>query len=372
MTEDRIKIAYLIDSMQIGGTENQLAEMVKRLDRSCFEPIIICIRESNPEVVQGLRCEVKEIPLGSFKSIRAITATIELIRLLKKRKIDIVQTFFIDSTVFGVIGAKLAGIDKIISSRRDLGFWQDRRSLRALGLVNRRVDRFWVNSKAVAQHLERMEQVPWQKIDVIYNGIALESFDRSHGADREKGGGANGDSGPIVGIVANLNRQVKRVDLFIRAAALVRQRCGSARFWIVGDGHLRPELEALGREVGLGCCLKFFGLRSNVEQIARNFDVGVLCSDSEGFSNSILEYFALGLPVVATNVGGNSEIIVDGEDGWLVGRGDHEALASSILELLHNRQLRKNMGENGRRKVALSFAWPAKIDEIQEYYRLLM
>lgn len=372
MKKNIVRIAYLIDSLRIGGTEKQLAEIVKRLDPDRFEPVIICIRESNTEFIRDIQCEIKEIQFRSFKSFKAVMALFKLIHFLRSRRIDIVQTFFVDATLFGVIGAKLAGVRKIISSRRDLAFWHSRGTLNAFGFVNRWVDRFWVNSSAVGRHLERLEKVPDSRIDVMYNGIDLDAFQRQDGNGGDEGGGPAATVNHVVGIVANLNREVKRVDLFIRAAALVGRRFTSVRFWIVGEGHLRESFEALGLELGLEDRLRFFGSRSDVAAIARDFSVGVICSDSEGFSNSILEYFALGVPVVATDVGGNPEIIRHGVDGYLVGKGDHEMLANRINELVGDDQLRTDMGRRGWEKVSQQFAWPSRIEEIQRYYRSLM
>jgi glycosyltransferase involved in cell wall biosynthesis len=306
---------------------------------------------------------VAKIPFGSFRSVRAVRAMGELVRFLRRRRIDIVQTFFIDATIFGVIAAKLAGVRRIISSRRDLAFWSSRQTRLAFGLVNGRVHRFWANSEAVARHLEAGEGIHRERIDVIYNGIDLEAFDRD-GAD-------SGGPGSVVGIVANLNREVKRVDLFIRAAALAGERFPAARFRIVGDGHLRPGLEKLGRDLGLEPRLEFLGLRSDVPRVAREFDVGVICSDSEGFSNSIIEYLAMGIPVVATAVGGNPEIVEDGVVGRLVPPGDHRALAAAIADLLGDRRLLEAMGDRGKRKIEKEFAWQNRIGEIENYYRSL-
>lgn len=368
MARERIRIAYLIDSLRIGGTEKQLTDLVNRLDRKRFDPVIICIRESDADFLRNVHCEIREILIGSFKSYRFVAAVLQLIRFLRKRRIHIVQTFFIDASVFGVIGAKLAGVDRIISCRRDLGFWYDKRLLRVFSLVNRWVDCFWVNSEAVAQQLKLHERVSQRRIDVIYNGVDLELFDRVRRNRGSEGTTTEGETGPVVGIVANLNRQVKRVDVFIRAVASVAERCPRARFQIVGDGSLRPGLEALAMEVGVAERLVFLGSRTDVARILADFSVGVICSDSEGFSNSIIEYFAMGIPVVATDVGGNRELVDVDIDGFLVAKGDHQALAGKIAQLLKNDDRRIEMGTNGRRKVQQQYAWPVKIQAIEAYY----
>lgn len=360
-----IRIAYFIDSLRIGGTEKQLVEMVQRLDRRCFEPLIVCIRPSDPLFEAGAGAEVLEVPVPRLVSAGALQALFGLARMLRRRRVDVVQTYFIDATLVGVIAAKLARVPRVIASRRDLGFWQNRRTRRALGIVNRWVDRFWVNSRSVGRHVQRLEGIDGERIDVIPNGIDTTLF------QRPRPGPAAGGGGPVVGIVANLNRPVKRVDLFIRAAALVAARMPSARFRIVGEGGLRPELESLARDLGLEARLSFLGSRSDVASVAGAFDVGVLCSDSEGFSNSILEYHALGVPVVATDVGGNPEIVENGVDGFLVPPGDHEALARRLETLLADSSLREGMGRRGVEKIARHYAWPARIDEIEEYYQSL-
>lgn len=363
MTGKRTRIAYLIDSLRIGGTENQLTDMVNRLDRDRFEPLIICIRASDEAYRQRVHCEVVTVRLDSFRSAAFPAALLRLVRLLRRRRIDIVQTYFIDSSIFGVLGARLARVSRVVSCRRDLGFYYSPGILRAFALVNRWVHRFQVNSEAVARRLEACEKVRRERIDVLHNGIDIEAFRR---------GAVSGDGEPAVLIVANLNRQVKRVDVFVRAAALAAKRCPAARFRIVGDGALRPGLEALAADLGVAGRISFLGSRDDVPALLSRAAVGVISSDSEGFSNSVIEYFAMGVPVVATDVGGNRELVAEGVNGFLVPPGDHRAMAGRIADLLADERRRGEMGAHGRREVEHRFAWPVKMREIEEYYTALL
>jgi len=175
-----------------------------------------------------------------------------------------------------------------------------------------------------------------------------------------------------VGISANFTRQVKRVDVFIRAAALVLKEIPHVRFCIAGEGNLRDELVGLSRELGISGNVMFLGALTDVHDVLKGWDIGVLSSDSEGMSNSILEYMASGIPVVATAVGGNRELVEEGVNGFLVARGDHVSMAARICELLEDRDLRKRMGDQGRRIVSEKYDWEIVKGEYESFYLRLL
>jgi len=369
---EKVQITYIIDELQIGGTEKQLIATINKLDRTKFQPYLVFLRESDFNLLRLVDCPKIKISLYSFKSWKAVVALIKLVNFLRKQRIDIVQTFFIDSTLFGVVAAKLAGVQYVISSRRDLGFWSNKIISQGLRAVNPFISRFLVNSLAVKNYLIKYEKIPASKIDVIYNGIDLAKyFKNPFQISRNKLFPQIGLDSTIVGIVANLNRKVKRVDLFIKAAAIVSKNWKNVYFVIIGDGYLRPSLEIIAKNLNIFDKVVFMGIKKNVFSYIKHFDIGVISSDSEGFSNTILEYMAAGIPTIATDVGGNNEIIEDGVNGFLVPKNNAEMMADRILMLLKNEKLRKKMGKKAKQKVKL-FSWDLKIKEIQNYYLSLV
>jgi glycosyltransferase involved in cell wall biosynthesis len=170
--------------------------------------------------------------------------------------------------------------------------------------------------------------------------------------------------------VATLDRPVKRIDLFLEAARFVQQRRPGTRFLVVGDGQMRPELESLAGRLGLRDVL-FSGATADVGRYLAEMDVGVMCSDSEGFANAILEYMAAGVATVARDVGGNGELLTDGETGRLVGGADPEAIADAVTQLLADPELRGAMARNARDAALTRFSMNACLRLHQQYYEKL-
>lgn len=376
--KNRITIVFIIDFLATregvtGGTERQLIETISNLPRSKFNPILVCLQEfQQVPLWNNLNCEKHILHVYSLLSFKGIKSFFSFVRFLKRRRVDIVQTFFFDSALFGVMAAKIAGIRSIISCRRDMGFWYDKRILLKLSLINRFTKKLLVNSAAIKNNVLRYEKVSEVKVDVIYNGISLKTFEAIAPIEinREFCVGFKEDS--VVGIVANFNRDVKRVDLFIKAAAEVIKKFKRVNFLIIGGGKQEKALKSLTRKLGIEQSVFFAGKKDNAVSYIKNFDIGVLTSDSEGFSNVIMEYMAAGIPVVATNVGGNNELVQHGETGLLVAKGDHIAIAKAICLLIEHHNLRYKMGKCGFNAIQEKFSWSKKIIEIQNYYQTLV
>lgn len=364
----KIRIAYIIDELNIGGTEKQLVSTIELINKDQFEVLLVCLRSSEYFSQIDLQCKKMILNLSSLISIKGLSRFFSLLVYLRKHRIDIVQTFFFDANIFGVLAAKLAGVPRIISCRRDMGFWYTPRLLFFLKGVNKLVCRFLVNSYAIKENIIKYEFIPEHKIDVIHNGIYLEPFQKKFDTDiiKEKIGLSQSES--VVGIVANLNRKVKRVDLFLEAAQQVLKKNKSVSFVIIGDGCLRSGLEELSRRLGLQDKIFFIGQKEDVCPYLSVFDIGVICSDSEGFSNSILEYAAAGIPVVATDTGGTRELLKKQNLGCLVPVGDYQGIADAILEFLRDKPRMARISINARNIVRQEYSWEAKIKEIEKYY----
>ena len=366
--DKKINILYIIDELNIGGTEKQLLTTIESLDRDRFAPHLVCLRKSQFYTCCNIDCPKQVLDVTSLFSLNGLRKLSHLVLYLKKNKIDIVQTYFFDSNLFGVIAARIACVSKIISCRRDMGFWYSSRLLRVLRWLNIFVDRFLVNSIAIKENIVRAESIPERKIDVIYNGIFLEHFEnKRNDADkiREKYSIQKGDF--VVGIVANLNRPVKRVDIFLRAAAGVLEKKENVSFVIVGGGDLEESLESLASSLGIRGKVIFTGPQKDILPFLSIFDLGVLASDSEGFSNSILEYMATGLPVVCTDTGGNRELVENEKNGFLIPVSAHEKMADRILDVLGDRGIQLKMREKNLKKIQ-RFSWDSIIRLTQKYY----
>jgi len=376
MSNNTIRIVYLIDRMGIGGTENQILDTIEQFkSKDNFEIILICLRESKYYSTKHsdiqIPCESHILGVHSLASFNSIIKLIKFIFFLRRRKINIVQPYFIDSTLFGIIAAKLARVKKIISCRRDLGFSYTTKTLRALKISNLFVEHFLVNCEAVKREISKLEGIKANKISVIYNGIDMRLV--THIADiKLKNNLKILPDEYIIGIVANLNREVKRVDVAIKAMSIVFQELKNVKFIIIGDGYLKENLKDLSAQLNIEKQIIFTGRLNDVYPYVSMFDIGVLSSDSEGFSNSIIEYMAFGKPVIATDAGGNGEIIKNGMNGYLVPSGDFESMAKLIIDLLKDSKKRIEMGLNAVSFVRKQYSWSNKINEIEDYYYRIM
>ncbi len=355
--------------MGVGGTENQLAKLINNLDKKRFKTYLVCLKHSDNFEGLPLDSEKITLNLNSFKSPRFILKLIKFRSFLRREQIDIVQSYFLDANIFAILSARLAGVKKIISCRRDMGFWYNRKNLFILRVLSGCVDRFLVNSIAIKKNISRAEKIPLDKIDVIYNGIQLDCYRAGTDAKERLRKELNIPADHIVvGCIANLNRKVKRVDRFIRAASLVSRSAKKVSFLIIGDGYLRDELTRLADELNIGDKTVFTGLRNDIPALLRTIDIGVLTSDSEGISNSILEYMAAGLPAVVTDVGGNPELIEDNHEGFLVPPERIEAIADSVLKLVNDQKLRQTFGRNGMQKAYSEFSLENMVQKTENYY----
>ena len=370
----KIKITFIIDAINsVAGTEKQLLQTIQQLDKQQFDITLICLRkpsatfQPNPELF-----EYKELNIDRLLSWKALFKLLETVSFLRRKRVDIVQTFFFDGNIFGIFAAKLAGVKHIISCRRDMGFWYTPMILIILRIMNNLVDRFLVNSYAIKKNISRYERIPCEKIDVIYNGIGIEPYKKKYNTSIIKKELNIDEKSVVIGIVANLNRRVKRVDLFIKAAQKALLKNNGLYFIIIGDGFLRKELEQLAIKLNIDGKVMFTGLKADVIPYLSFFNIGVISSDSEGFSNSIIEYAASGIPVIATDTGGNREIIQKGEFGELVPINDPDKMSESIIKFANNQELVERMSRKAKKFVRNSLDWRFKIMEIERYYSNLL
>lgn len=371
--ESKIKIAYIIDAINsVAGTEKQLLQLLQCINKEIFEVKLICLRKpSSIFKADRNNFEYIELDIKRILSIKSILGIWRLFRYLRRKEIDIIQTFFFDATIIGVLTARMAGVKRIISSRRDLGFWYTPNLIRVLKVINKMTLRILANSYAVKQHTIKYEKVESRKIDVIRNGIDLNQFEGTLPKKNFRKFYNIPADDFIVGIVANLNRQVKRIDVFINMALEVLKVMPNVSFQIVGNGHLRKKLEKFAKKNDSLNKIMFLGKKEGIYSIIKNWDIGVLSSDSEGFSNSIIEYMSVGLPVVATDVGGNKEIIRADINGILVPPGDYRSMAKKVCSILKNSLKRSRMSANAKKLIEQEYAWNVKIAEIEQYYMRL-
>lgn len=367
------RVLQLIGNLQAAGSERQAAQLAQLLHESAhYEMFVACMDARGSLGDELAAAGFHHIPAfrpTSFYSYRMIVQLLRFARFLRAHKIDIVQTHDFYTNVFGMLGAWLARVPVRIAARRETAGWRTPAQL----FVERRVYQLAhvivANAEAVRTQL-LSEGVPGRKIVTIYNGLqpARVSARQSPNEVCRTLQLPAPDRCRFVTIVANLLHPVKDHPTFLRAARRVRQAVPEARFVLAGEGDLKGRMCALAQELGLAADTFFLGRCERVAELLSVSDVCVLSSRAEGFSNAILEYMGAGRPVVATNVGGAREAVVDGETGYLVAPGDDETMAARIIELLRDPARARAMGRAGQQIVTQRFSIAAQLAETEQLY----
>jgi len=374
----RLSVLHLVGSFHTGGSERQAVQLVRLLKASGRHEVhLACLDGSGVLRKDVERLGLTEIPeyrLTSFYDANMIRQLRRFAAMLRERRVDVVQTHDFYSNVFGMIGAALARVPVRIAARRETKGWRSTAQKRVERMAYRLAHAIVANAEAVKTQLVS-EGVAANKIEVVYNGLDLERM-RPASAAREEllasfGLPVESDL-RFVTIVANLRHAVKDHPTFLRAASRVRQRCPQARFVLAGEGELTAAIEQLAVELGIGEQTFFIGRTERVADLLAASDVCVLSSQAEGFSNSILEYMAAGLPVVATDAGGNRELIVDGRTGFLVRERTPGAFAAPILQLLRDGVMRSAFGRAGLERCQEMFEMSVAVQNTQQYYEQLI
>ncbi|MBK7189436.1 MAG: glycosyltransferase [bacterium] len=366
-------IAYIIDTMSCdtAGTQKQLLETIRRLDRDRFVPHLICLWESPWMRSGAIPCPVHVLGYRGFLK-RTFPATVrDLGRLLDTLDIHLLHAYFDEAIFVGWMGARLARRRPVLlSSRRDMGLgvanqpWYHRMFPHALRIVNRDFAAIIANSEQIKLYAAKRERTPLSKYVVLPNGVELP-------APVKRPPAAVSDVARI-GIVASLT-PVKRHDVLLDAWARLEKATapGRTELVLIGDGPERHRLEAQAAELGIAPRVQFVGAVTDVGHRLDALDIGVLCSDREGLSNAILEYMAHGLPVVATAVGGTPELIGP-ENGLLVPPSDPAALASALRQLVDDPVRRRAMGDAAASRIRATFSWERSIADLMAWYDSLV
>lgn len=371
----RIKILYLVDTITsiAAGSEGQLAQLINHLDREKFEPHLVALTPTNFLSNRYFSCPIAVLNLPAVFSMTTPGRINRLADYIRDNQIHIVQTLFPGACVVGPMAARRAGCRLVLSSRRDTGYGHTIKTLLAFRYANRYVTRFLANSEYIVEMISKREKVSKERFTVIYNGLDPKRFEvrEKQVADARREMGVD-DNNRVVGIVAN-PRPVKDIPTFIKACSQVSRTHPETRFVIIGGGD-QATIEELGRlavSLGLSGKIVFTGPISNPIAYVRNFDIGCLSSLSEGLSNTLLEYGALGIPAVATRVGGNPEVIRQGKTGYLVSPEAPEELAEKINQLLDNDSLREKIGKQACENVWKKFNVALSVKLHQSLYTKL-
>ena len=351
----------------LGGGERIILRMARLLPQYGFRvSILTFLMDPESPVFQEVpACPLYVLPLRRTYDFNALCSANVLRKFLKKQNIKIVQTFFESSDLWAGMVVKTFSSAKLIWSRRDMGILRSPKHQIAYRLFARLPDHIFAVSEQVRRHCIEVDRIEPARVETIHNGIAISSREAPHPSLH---------GSPRVTTVGNI-RRVKGHDVFIRAAAMVLKHCPDASFSIAGS-ILEPdyfqELEALIEELDISQQFRLTGPTTRVAVHLQSNDIFVLPSRSEGFSNAIIEAMSESLPVIATDVGGNSEAVVNKLSGFIVAADDVVALADAITILCLDPKLARDMGKVGRQIVEDRFSEEAMMRRIQSAYVALL
>lgn len=375
-TEPR-HILYMVDTFfgGFGGAEGALLRTVRSLPKDRYRASVVTFKVGPDLDKYGMfDCPFHVFPLDRTYDWAAAKTAWRLNRLIREQNVSLVHTFFETSDLWGGLIAKLSGVPKLISSRRDMGILRLPKHSRFYRWMAPHYDQVHTVSDEVRNFMIKADGLDPAKVMTVYNGIDLERIDAAPVPPDIWASLGAGHAKQLVVTVCNV-RRVKGLETLLRAAARVAREIPGAVFAIIGNvnepEYLR-EIEALRDSLGVHDNVVFPGRRFDVFSILKSANIFCLPSLSEGLSNALLEATAAGLPAVATRVGGNPEVIIEGKTGYVVESGDDAAMADRLLSLLRNPAQASQMGEIGRSVIRSKFTTQTMTDRVVSLYDSLL
>lgn len=358
-------VLFLSTSSGPGGAERVINNLAASLDPKRYRPVLCLFRSGwlqERSESRGIRTFI--IPTHGIADWRW---AFQFRRLLRQERVDLIHAHEFDANVQGAFVAAMSRIPLVATVHGKHYFWEKLRRRLAYRWVSRRATMVAVSEDLKNFIVEKVGVCP-ERITVLYNGVDVShppttQFDVD--ACRREFGLPEKDQ--IVGVVGNLY-PVKGHQYLIEGIPAVLKKCPDTSFIFAGRGQLEMELKDQVHRLGLSERVRFLGLRQDIPTILAMLDVFVLPSLSEGLSMAILEAMMAKKPVIATRVGGNPEIVLDGETGFLVPPKDSQALAESLATLLLNRDQATQFAERGKRRAEGLFSLQTMVHAYQSLY----
>jgi glycosyltransferase involved in cell wall biosynthesis len=361
-----IPILLMVRELNLGGSERQMAETAKGLDRARFDPRVGCFR---PAGLRGDELRAAGVPIVHFPvpSLASVKGAISIAGYIREQGVRLVHTFDTPANLYGVPAARLAGSAIVVSSQRvHRGLWPSIQR-HALRITDHLVDGIVVNCEYMRRHLHDEEKAPAGLIHLCYNGIDTRAFQPARGHWPEALRGAP----LVVGVVCGL-RPEKGLGTLLDAFAAVRPLAPGMKLAIVGSGSCLTELQGRAGAHGVLADCVFEPATQRVPEWLNAIDIFVLPSLSEALSNSLMEAMACGCCVAASRVGGNPELIAHGETGMLFEPRDTEGLAELLRQLICAPAFRDDLARNAARVIRSRFSREEAAQRMGEIYTTLL
>ncbi len=378
------QLRYIIGSLNVGGAERHLVQILPALVKKGWAIEVLTLTEKGalaPVLEKaGVRIRTTYKPVWLHKLPRLLQRIVKLLLALhflylnfKNDRKTITHFFLPESYILGMTAAFFSYLTAPkIMSRRSLNYYQKKYFgiAQVEKFLHKKCCKILGNSKAIINQLYDEENIPKNKLNLIYNGIDLTAFKNMKNIRKELG---ISSESIVITIVANLIPYKGHKDL-INALCSVKERLPHDwRLLCVGkDNGIGIKLKILAETSGISENILWLGARSDIPDILCSSDIGILCSHEEGFSNSILEYMATELPVIATDVGGNAEAVINSETGIIVPPKAPEKLGNAITMLALDVEKSKMFGKAGKNRVMNEFSLEKCVNEYEYLYENLI
>ncbi|MBI3320807.1 MAG: glycosyltransferase [Candidatus Omnitrophica bacterium] len=358
-----MRILQVVNNLQYGGIEKLAVELSADLKAAGHESLIGCLEGAGPLAEEAVARGVRVETLGKRDGFtpRLVPA---LASLMKRERIDVVHTHNMGPLLYGSVAARLAGVRALINTRHGR---EEKCRSRFIWRLN---DAVVAISEDAKRRLLAHNRLDERRVRVIYNGIELGSTNGHASADFKRQCGLSPQR-RLIGTVGRLAQEKDHGTLLQAFAGLIRFGC-DAELAIAGDGALKPSLERMAGALGIAGRVRLLGFRSDARALIGAFDLFALSSLTEGIALTLLEAMAARKPVVATEVGGNPEVVVDGMTGLLVPPQQPDRFAQAMRVVLDDPALAARFGEAGRRRVEEHFSVERMVREYVQLYELML
>ena len=362
----RVTVLHLITSLEVGGAQRGMLLGLPRFEKDQYRHIVCSIMDRMQMASQFRDAGIEVCSLGLSRKADVHVA-LRLRALLKELRPDILHTYLLHGNILGRLVGRLVGVPVIIGSERTIGqarLW----GRLATRLTNPLTDAVEVNSETGGDSAEKDLGVPREKIELVRSGLDLSAFEVVTTRDLLRSG-LGVDAGHHLVVYMGRLRPVKGVEYGIRAFASALKQRPDIHMAIAGEGEQSEYLKSLAAKLGVADRVSFLGVRNDVPELLAAADSVVLPSLNEGFPRTAIEAMAAAKPVVATNVGGTPEAVIDGATGILMPPKDIEALSAAIVRLVDDPELQARMGSAGRERAVKNYSIELYVSRLDEMYR---
>lgn len=361
----QIRILHLVLSLDTGGLENGVVNIINGLDDSRYTSILCCIKHSG-DLISRINKDIKIIELNHYSGIE-YGAIKNLKKIILEEDIDIIHTRNYKPYMFGFIAGRLLSNVALIHSEHGKDYPFDRIKMFIQRICSHFTNGIIALSSDIKSNMVKHIGIKSSKIKVIINGVDTNKFSPSpRNSDLTREFDIEEDN-IVIGAVGRMVT-VKSYPELLLSVRNAKSAGAKIKLIIVGDGPELMAIKDLARQYGLSNDVCFAGNRNDIDEILHLFDIYVLTSTNEGLSNTLLEAMSSAIPVVVSRVGGNAEIVNSDRVGYTYSSGDHNELTAKLLALSEDKEMRRQLAENARKHIIQNYSLDVMIRNYADMY----